>query len=38
MNEVEAEQLAEALEEGYRSESESSSLDEEWMTVAADGL
>lgn len=33
-----SEQLAEAMEEGYRTEAESPSIDEEWETVEADGL
>lgn len=36
--EVQREQLARAMEEGYRAEAASLSLDEEWAAVEADGL
>jgi predicted CopG family antitoxin len=36
--EIEREQLARAMEEGYRAEAESLSLDEAWAVVEADGL
>ena len=35
---IETERIARAMEEGYRAEAESLSLDEDWATVEADGL
>jgi len=35
---IEAERLAQAMEEGYRAEAELPSLDEDWATVETDGL
>ncbi len=36
--EIAREQLGRAMEEGYRQEAESASLDPEWASVEADGL
>lgn len=38
VRQIESEQLARAMEEGYRMEADSPSIDEEWETIEAEGL